>query len=907
MGASAAYCTLRARLHRKSSSDLPKPRNITFFTGRPGKRLKNAPFSGTLEAAEVTAALPSSGQRSHARKAKEEMPVAKAKSPLLDSVTAIRKMIPEDVARFSDKAFLPGAELVASVSNTVWNTDYPKELFQQYVLCPRVADEELCFQQQAFHKILWPQVRNARFASSVAQTVNRWCAAHARLVEGGTGPSADPWTVYRTGFGNSMELAIFVAYCMRCVGLAARVVSVPYWTHMDGGYAWVEFLDKRSWNFIEPCVPSPYYNDGWFQDILSTAMMIQVMTFGPTKSPLHGELVETIGNTTIYSQNGRYLRNTDQRSITIREGRNPADGATVRLQIINGGVLRTIAEIRSDSFGRVFFTTGNTRLWVTASKGGRTVEGVSWPNEDLWLNLDDPPAQECRWSEPRYNGIPDFVQLWKTLPEEQKQKEVELLANAASARKEWEKDLTAPTPGENLSKGCADLLDAARGNRKEIVKFLQEKGSARREKFLRSLPEKDLRTVSASLLESHFAALPQQNLPDGIYWRYVACPRIHQEVLFAWRDPNVLASKAASLTQAERTVLDLRLKGIPARLRPLDGTPERWEKNAFRPAVPEESGTLELSCKEELPDSLWSLSRFVEGECIPLDLSEYRWKNNTRTIPLPCGKYRLLVAARSPAGYHRYTMETFTIAPRGVFRTELPALKAEPHSWILSRKLPEIPAYHQQLHYVNVLATGKPSLFLFLEQLDGTTQRLLDDIKAHRLAFWRLWEYCYVFIPEGSPDRAKLSIQVESAFPGAIVLKGFFYHEAIVMAGCMGLELGKYPIAAFGEGFGEISYAQSGYQPGSADAEMLLAARRQCRGHDYDATEYRRRNAKPSWADEPAAPAAAASSDAPPKLDPSLPIVRKTIQTLQGNRPQTEGELLNLLQQLVDGVWRKSK
>ncbi len=830
--------------------------------------------------------------------------MAKVKSPVVENLNAMMKMIPEDVPRVSDKALIAAAELATSLTQTPWGEEYPKELFQQYVLCPRVGDEELCLHQQDIYNLLWPQVCNTYYVRSAAQIVNRWCAAHARLVPG-IGRSADPWTVYRSGFGNSMELAIFVAYCMRCVGIAARVVSVPFWSHMDGSSAWVEFLDKRSWRFLDPCVPSPYNNDGWFQDITSRAMMVQVKTFGPTSSPLHGDFVETVGNVTIYSQNSRYMRNTDTRSITVREGRNPAAGVMVRLHVINGGALRAIAEIRSDDFGRVFFLTGHGRLWVTASKDGKTVEGISEPGEDLWLNLDDSPAQESRWTAPKYTMIPDFIQLYKPLPEEQKKKEVDQLATAARNQAAWEKELMAPEVGESISKGCVDLLDAARGNRLEIAKFLQEKGSARREKFLRSLPEKDLRTASAALLESHFAALPQQNLPDGVYWRYVACPRINQETLFAWRDPKAYGANISRLSPAERTVLDLRLKGIPARLRPLDGVPERWEKNAFRPVNPEEQGTLELTCKEEVPDSLWSLSKFMGGAFIPLDLSEYRWKNNTRSIPLPCGKYRLLVAARSPAGCHRYAMETFTINPRGVFRTELPALKAEPSSWISRSELAEIPADYLRLHYVNILGSGKPSLYLWLEQLDGTTQRLLDDIKAHRLDFWRLWESCFVFLPEGSPEQAKLTIQAEAAFPGAMVVKGYFYHEAILMAASMGLELGKYPIAAFGEGYGYVSYAQCGYQPGVADAETLLIARRQCHGQYYNAFAEQKKNARPSWADAPTEPAA--SSAAPPMLDLNTPIVRKTVQALQENRPRTEGEVLNLLQQMVDGVWRSSK
>ena len=140
--------------------------------------------------------------------------------------------------------------------------------------------------------------------------------------------------------------------------------------------------------------------------------------------------------------------------------------------------------------------------------------------------------------------------------------------------------------------GCEDLLRKARGNRGEICAFLTGPDGKYREKLVRTLWDKDLRDVTRELLEDHLANLPpwKGGVPETVYWRWVACPRIALEKLTPWRGalkgwlkdwsgaPSQLRLYVRELLEEPEGAVFDRLYWPPeAALEGAPGTPELWD------------------------------------------------------------------------------------------------------------------------------------------------------------------------------------------------------------------------------------------------------------------------------------------------------------------------------------------
>lgn len=76
----------------------------------------------------------------------------------------------------------------------------------------------------------------------------------------------------------------------------------------------------------------------------------------------------------------------------------------------------------------------------------------------------------------------------------------------------------------------------ARGNFDAIYDFLSRDGDPLREALMRTLTEKDLRDVSAEVLETHLrrAAPWAGRYPEEVFRRFLLCPRVAWERLTDW-------------------------------------------------------------------------------------------------------------------------------------------------------------------------------------------------------------------------------------------------------------------------------------------------------------------------------------------------------------------------------------
>ena len=102
--------------------------------------------------------------------------------------------------------------------------------------------------------------------------VNYWCAQEATY-HCTDDRTLSAVTVYRRGNGRCGEESVFTVNAMRSVGIPARQVYAPKWSHCDDNHAWVEIWNEGQWYFLGACEPLPILNKGWFTNASSRAMM----------------------------------------------------------------------------------------------------------------------------------------------------------------------------------------------------------------------------------------------------------------------------------------------------------------------------------------------------------------------------------------------------------------------------------------------------------------------------------------------------------------------------------------------------------------------------------------------------------------------------------------------------------
>ena len=131
--------------------------------------------------------------------------------------------------------------------------DLPEEIFLNYVLFHRVNEEEIAQCRTYFRTEIGSRIQGMNFREAALE-VNYWCAEEA------TYHCTDDRTlsaisVYRRGNGRCGEESVFTVNALRSVGVPARQVYAPKWSHCDDNHAWVEIWCDGKWYFLGACEP----------------------------------------------------------------------------------------------------------------------------------------------------------------------------------------------------------------------------------------------------------------------------------------------------------------------------------------------------------------------------------------------------------------------------------------------------------------------------------------------------------------------------------------------------------------------------------------------------------------------------------------------------------------------------
>lgn len=302
--------------------------------------------------------------------------------------------------------------------------ELPEEMFLNYILDHRVNEEEVLPCRSFFWNELKDRIEGKN-AKDAAIEVNYWCAEEATY-HSGDDRTLPALTVYRRGYGRCGEESVFLVNALRSVGIPARQVYVPRWSHCDDNHAWVELWCDGKWYFTGACEPLMILNKGWFTNASSRAMMVHSRLFD--LFPAEGEdVIGKEGAAVMLNQTARYAKvKTVSVKVTDKEGA-AVKGAQVQFQVLNMGEYFPIAKAETDEKGIVSLVTGfgsvrvlaflpgmegfaqadlDTRAQdeISLTLTGETVKGEDWRAVDVIAPVDTPVNPDMPTPEQKAEG-----------------------------------------------------------------------------------------------------------------------------------------------------------------------------------------------------------------------------------------------------------------------------------------------------------------------------------------------------------------------------------------------------------------------------------------------------------------------------------------------------------------------
>ena len=351
-------------------------------------------------------------------------------------------------------------------------------------------------------------------------------------------------------------------------------------------------------------------------------------------------------------------------------------------------------------------------------------------------------------------------------------------------------------------------------------------------------------------------------MPEEVYWADTACPRVALERLTPWRgflkdwlrgrtdDPVQLweelgdlladpgdnyhrlwwtpqaALEAGACNENSRRLLwvaALRTLGMPAHLRSLDGAPEYWSGDGFRPVLPEETGTLCLTCPGGDPPAAgrdWSLSRWTGEGWRRLSPAE-GWTEGRLVLTLAQGRYRVITTVRLPSGDQLAARREVELRA-GEARTLPLRLRPWTAEDLLTRQT--LPAFSARtLEGAEIpdlfrMGTG-PVAALWVEEGAEPTEHVLNELLARREA--ASLPLLFLVRSRDSLSQPTLARALER-LPEARVLLDDWEYDLEAAARHLGRDPDDPPLMVLCDGAGTALYSACGYRVGAVD--LLLRA-----------------------------------------------------------------------------------
>ena len=473
-----------------------------------------------------------------------------------------------DLADYEPSFYLATVRRAFAARNEMpWGKDIPEDVFRHFVLVYRVNNENLDTARMVFYRELKDRVKNMTMEEAALE-VNHWCHEHVAYRASDSRTSA-PLATMRTSLGRCGEESTFTVTALRAVGIPARQCYTPRWAHCDDNHAWVEVYVDGEWKFLGACEPDPRLNMGWFSVPSTRCMMVHTKAFGKYKGD-----EEVVKRTGLYSELNLLSHYAPTRRVTVTvkdESGKFLQGAEVKFKLYNYAEYYTLATMNTDKDGKASLTTGLGDLLIWATDGDRYTFEKLDVRQDSTMTLTIPNNFTSHLSPLTFEMVPPVAGEPKVIAtEEETAANAKRLAYEDSLRNAY--TATFPTkdnykqfmkPNPNLTDDQAwEIIHKSEGNYAEIIKFLDnhtEENSAIAGEteatciscsrgfiiswnafydYLHSFSDKDLRDITAEVLEAHWMVPPMHPEANeyGPYRKGGLPARISNEMVRPYRE-----------------------------------------------------------------------------------------------------------------------------------------------------------------------------------------------------------------------------------------------------------------------------------------------------------------------------------------------------------------------------------
>ena len=379
-----------------------------------------------------------------------------------------------------------------------WAKLVPETEWKHFVVPVRVNNEALDDARTVIYEELAPRIKDMSMEEAALE-VNHWC--HEKVsYQPSDGRTSPPLTTMANAIGRCGEESTFTVAAMRAVGIPARQVYCPRWSHTDSNHAWVEVWvaddDKGNgrWRFMGACEPEAVLDKGWFNWAASRAMLVHTRVFGAD----YDGREEVLGRDKCYTEINCLSTYAPTKNLKVQvvdaEGTPIAD-ATVDFRVYNYAEFYPIATQKTDAEGKASFTTGFGDLVVWVSTGDMfNAVYVPAKQEEVTITPSLTANSVCSQELDLYAPV-------SSLPEPDRSFVDTVSVNGRRLMKA--DSIRVAYQQATFYWGEDELLRKARSNWQVIESFLAEAENeeAAREYLTKGLSEKDLRDVTMEALQ----------------------------------------------------------------------------------------------------------------------------------------------------------------------------------------------------------------------------------------------------------------------------------------------------------------------------------------------------------------------------------------------------------------------
>lgn len=777
-------------------------------------------------------------------------------------------MPPGDAVDYDFDLFLSFVNHALMLRRTLpWCKTLDEEKFRNDVLYYRINNEDISNCRPVFYRELIDRIKDLNGDDRILE-VNRWCHEIATY-RSDDNRTASPLTVYRCGYGRCGEESNFLVSALRSVGIAARQIYVPWWSHCDDNHAWVEAWYDNNWHFLGACEPEPVLDSGWFNNASSRAMLVVSRAFSLARQ--EGELLGKSGPVYLYNQTARYAR-TRRYQFTVLNGGLPVKGAAVRLEILNMGAFRSIMTLITDREGKASIEMGYGDIHVSVSFKDRYAACICHGEKqgDAVINLHAREESDSDWMPFDFIAPQDHPVNHVIYNDAQKKQRSQVLEHGIILREMRIRSFYDRQKASEFPQ-AESYFRLSAGNFNEIYRFLSVDENPIRMKMLASLSQKDFIDVKADILEDHLSGSVQfvDSVPESIFEQYILCPRIDHEMLTPWRtrlndliedqkkaiwcsDPEKLwadlhascqkfdngdyfhftISPIAAYQEKMADPLSLRILfvaicrtlGIPSRLNPEDGAPEYWKDGHFHSVDKKEEGPLITIVRNRTDRFIyhqnWGLSRWVDDHWQDIYLNKTAWTGLNLKWPLPAGSYRIITTNRLPNGNQFAAEKRFEIGNKKMIKIDLLLREYQVVDMLEDYPLPTFSFLNDKGISCSseILLKGpKYKLLIWLEEGMEPTEHVLNELSAHREQIMDLSVSIHFFLRDEKASEQRTLANILSKWDKVHWFYGNWSDNLNLIARRVYCDPGQPPLIVVCGQNGRAIHASSGYNVGIVD------------------------------------------------------------------------------------------